>query len=54
MMGRAAVQALMDRESGKMTGIVNGESALIPLDQVTGKLKPIDQQLLELYRMLDV
>jgi 6-phosphofructokinase 1 len=54
MMGRAAVEALMDGESGKMVGIVNGEVALIPLDQVTGKLKPIDQELLELYRMLDV
>jgi 6-phosphofructokinase 1 len=53
MMGRAAVQALLNGESGKMVGVVNGKMELIPLEQVVGKLKPIDQELMAIYQMLD-
>jgi 6-phosphofructokinase 1 len=53
-MGAAAVQALVDGQSGKMVGIVNGKVELIPLESVVGKLKPIDQKLLKTYADLDV
>jgi 6-phosphofructokinase 1 len=54
MMGRAAVEALMAEKSGLMVGIVGGKVALVPLEEVTGKLKPIDQDLLRLYQALDI
>jgi 6-phosphofructokinase 1 len=53
MMGKAAVMALLNGESGKMVGIVKGKVELIPLEQVVGKLKPIDQDLMAIYQMLD-
>jgi 6-phosphofructokinase 1 len=54
IMGAAAVDALMDGQSGKMVGIVNGKVALVPLESVVGKLKPIDPKLLKTYQQLDV
>jgi 6-phosphofructokinase 1 len=53
MMGKAAVKVLIDGESGKMVGIVNGKIQLIPLEQVLGRLKPIDKDLMVIYQMLD-
>jgi 6-phosphofructokinase 1 len=54
MMGRAAIEALMDGQSGQMVGIVGGKIALIPFEEVTGKLKPIDAELMQLYKTLDI
>lgn len=53
MMGKAAVDALLSGETGKMVGVVNGKIDLVPLDNVLGKLKPIDQRLLQLYQDLE-
>jgi 6-phosphofructokinase 1 len=53
MMGRAAVEALIEGESGKMVAIVDGKTKLIPLEDVKKKTKPIDEELLRLYQMLD-
>lgn len=54
MMGSAAVDALLNGETGKMVGIVDGKIQLIPLETLVGKLKPISKDLLKLYQELDV
>lgn len=54
LMGVAAVEALEAGETGKMVGVVNGKVQLVPLTDVVGKLKPINQKLLDLYKQLDV
>ena len=53
-MGVEAVNALMKGESGKMVGVVNGQLSLIPLENVVGKLKPLNEKLMKLYTQLDV
>lgn len=53
IMGISAVDALLNGESGKMVGIQEGKVTLVPLDQVFGKLKPINQELYKLYGELD-
>lgn len=52
-MGSAAVDALLEGESGKMVGVQKGNIALIPLSNVFGKLKPLDTKLSELYDRLN-
>jgi len=52
-MGAAAVDALLAGERGKMIGIENGQVTSIPLENVVGKLKPINQDLFKLYKQLD-
>ncbi len=41
-LGSAAAKAIMDGKFGNMVGIVNGETKLIPLEKVAGKLKMVD------------
>ena len=53
MMGAEACSALLDGESGKYIGIVNGKVERIPLESVIGKLKPVSKDLLEMYEDLD-
>ena len=53
-MGIEAVNALCNGESGKMVGVVNGKIQLIPLENVVGKLKPLNEKLMKLYTQLDV
>ncbi|KAK8885212.1 hypothetical protein M9Y10_044342 [Tritrichomonas musculus] len=53
MMGVAACNALLDGESGKYIGIVDGQIQSIPLESVIGKLKPVSKSLHDLYEDLD-
>lgn len=41
-LGSAAAKAIMDGKFGYMVGIVDGETKLIPLEKVAGKLKMVD------------
>lgn len=51
-LGAAAVQALLDGESGKMAGEVSGEIVLTPLRDTWEKKAEIDRSLLELIDIL--
>ena len=53
MMGVAAVDALIAGETGKMVGVVGGKLKLVSLGDIVGKLKPLDQKLLDIYQHLD-
>jgi len=50
--GAAAVEALLNGESDKMVGEVNGEICFTPLPFTWKKKKPLDTKLLELVRIL--
>ena len=41
-LGSAAAKAIMDGKFGNMVAIVNGETKLVPLEKVAGKLKVVD------------
>ena len=41
-LGSAAAKAIIDGKFGNMVGIVDGETKLIPLEKVAGKLKTVD------------
>ncbi|MBO6215009.1 MAG: 6-phosphofructokinase [Lachnospiraceae bacterium] len=41
-LGSAAAQAIMDQKFGNMVAIVDGETKLVPLEKVAGKLKMVD------------
>ncbi len=41
-LGSAAAKAIMDGKFGNMVGIINGETKLVPLEEVAGKLKVVD------------
>ena len=41
-LGSAAAKAIMDGKFGNMVGMVNGETKLIPLEKVAGRLKVVD------------
>ena len=47
-MGRAAVEALLAGETGKMVGIACGEMRLAPLEDVSRNKRPVDLDLLDL------
>lgn len=53
-MGVAAVDALVSGETGQMVGVVNGKVQLVPLKNVVGTLKPLNEELLSLFKKLDV
>ena len=41
-LGSAAAKAIMGGKFGNMVGIINGETKLVPLEEVAGKLKVVD------------
>ncbi|MCR4998249.1 MAG: 6-phosphofructokinase [Lachnospiraceae bacterium] len=41
-LGSAAAKAIMDQKYGNMVAIVDGETKLVPLEEVAGKLKMVD------------
>ena len=41
-LGSAAAKAIMDKKYGNMVAIVDGETKLVPLEDVAGKLKTVD------------
>ncbi len=41
-LGAAAAQAIIDRNYGNMVAMINGETELVPLAEVAGKLKVVD------------
>ncbi|MQN02090.1 MAG: 6-phosphofructokinase [Lachnospiraceae bacterium] len=41
-LGSAAAKAIVDRKFGNMVAIINGETKLVPLAEVAGKLKMVD------------
>ena len=54
--GAACAQAILDKDYGCMIGIVNGETARVPLGEVAGKLKTVDPdcQLIKEARMVGI
>ena len=38
----AAAKAIMDKKFGNMVAMINGETKLVPLEKVAGKLKTVD------------
>ena len=53
LMGAAAVDALLSGERGKMIGVESGKIVHVPLENIVGKLKPLNQDLFKLYKQLD-
>jgi 6-phosphofructokinase 1 len=51
-LGAAAVECLARGESGVLVGALCGEIASTPLDEVAGRTRPADAQLLELARVM--
>jgi len=51
-LGAAAVDHLADGQQGVLVGLVDGAIVATPLAEVIGKTKPLDQNLLELARVL--
>ncbi len=51
-LGAAAVHALLDGETSKMAGEINGDVVLTPLRETWEKTAEIDQTLVELVDML--
>ena len=43
-LGAAAAELILDGDYGYMIGIKNGETVKVPLEEVAGKLKTVDQQ----------
>ncbi|MCR5641541.1 MAG: 6-phosphofructokinase [Lachnospiraceae bacterium] len=43
-LGSAAAKAIMDKKFGNMVAIVDGETKLVPLEDVAGKLKTVDPE----------
>ena len=43
-LGSAAAKAIMDQKYGNMVAIVDGETKLVPLGEVAGKLKTVDPE----------
>ena len=41
-LGSAAAKAIIDKKYGNMVAIINGETKLVPLEEVAGKLKGVD------------
>ena len=41
-LGSAAAKAIMDKKFGNMVAMINGETKLVPLEKVAGKLKMVD------------
>ena len=41
-LGSAAAKAIMDEKYGNMVAMINGETKLVPLEKVAGKLKVVD------------
>ena len=50
-LGAAAVEALAEREAGKMVGLNGDRVERVPLDEVVGEQRPLDP---ELYRLAGV
>ena len=50
--GVAAVEAAVERRYGVLIGMRDGKPACTPLEQVAGKTRPADKQLLEIARLL--
>jgi 6-phosphofructokinase 1 len=51
-LGAGAVERLAQGEEGVLIGLLKGEIAATPLDEVVAKRKPLEQKLLELARVL--
>jgi 6-phosphofructokinase 1 len=51
-LGSAAVEQLAGGKCGVLTGISKGEVISTPLDEVVGRTKPLDPELIELARVL--
>ena len=43
-LGSAAAKAIMDKKYGNMVAMINGETKLVPLEEVAGKLKAVDPE----------
>ncbi len=41
-LGSAAAKAIIDKKYGNMVALINGETKLVPLEDVAGKLKTVD------------
>ncbi len=52
-LGVAAVEKLIERESGVMVGLSKGEAVTTPLEEVVSKGKPLDMRLYQMAEMLD-
>jgi 6-phosphofructokinase 1 len=50
--GVAAVEELLNGESGKMVGIVNNQIVLTPFEKAIGKQKPLDENLYHVLHIL--
>src|SRR5262245_17718198 len=53
-LGAAAVDALADRQSGVLVGIVRNELKRTPLAEIAGRTRPVDTALLELARVMAI
>ena len=43
-LGSAAAKAIMDKKYGNMVAMINGDTKLVPLEEVAGKLKGVDPE----------
>jgi 6-phosphofructokinase 1 len=50
-LGSAAVEALADGEFGTMVGLQDGRARRVPLDEIVGRMRPLDP---ELYKMAGI
>ncbi|MGB3635315.1 MAG: 6-phosphofructokinase [Rubrobacteraceae bacterium] len=51
-LGEAAVEALAERESGTMVGLQGRKVVRVPLNEVVGRMRPLDPELYDLARLL--
>ena len=53
MMGAEAVDAILRGETDKLVSVVDGKVSLSPLSGVIGRLKPVSQEMMNMYHQLD-
>lgn len=53
LMGAHAVEALVSGETGKMVAVQKNRVCLIPLSEMVGRLKPLDEKMVSLYGHLN-
>jgi 6-phosphofructokinase 1 len=53
-LGAAAIEGLLAGKSGHVTGMVNSEIKYTPLEEAVAELRPVDERLCELARLMEI
>jgi 6-phosphofructokinase 1 len=53
-LGAAAVEGLLAGKSGTVTGLLSGKIAYTPLEEAVAELRPVNERLYEIARMMEM